>query len=619
MEGHKNYPKLILICIACIMVAFFASNRLFRGDLAGWKLIIASDGLGYYAYLPAIFIDHDLTYNKVTERESKILGYKRYVPGYLEKFGDKVVNKYFSGEALLLLPFFLLGTFFSWISGIEISGYSFFFQLFIGLGALFYLLLGLYYLRKILQYFRIEPILISIVLVAILFGTNLFYYSMWQPCMSHVYSFFAINGFLWYSCRAIQHPQKKYFFLSVLFLGFTVLIRPTNGIVVLLLPFLFSSIDEIKALLRFLWEKKITILLFFVAFLVVVSIQPVLWYIQTGRFFIWSYKDEGFIFRHPQVSNVLFGYRKGLFIYTPLIFLCLLGIIRLVFQKLHKTISIVIFLIISTYIISSWWNWYYGDSFGARAFIDYYGIFAILLAMLLSYKENKLRNTLIIILLFPFIALNLLQTWQYSHYIINPNSMNKAKYDYVFLQTDSTYQNCLGGNDEIPGYSMDIAHPCKLFQNDFEKPTEDWRATTVATVHYAHSGARVGYLDSLHQYSTTLQIQPEKLAKLPALFYIEANVWIRDSVKGASNKAFFVISMDSIDVAGNYWYGFRVNDIPDNPPGVWRHCRFALTLPKFRVPYKTLKIYIWDSGKKPFMIDDFSIEFFREKGLGTGH
>ena len=94
------------------MLAFFASNRLFRGDLAGWKLIISSDGLGYYAYLPAMLIDHDVTYNKVTEREKKILGYNRYEPGYLVKSGNRVVNKYFAGEALLLLPFFLLATFF---------------------------------------------------------------------------------------------------------------------------------------------------------------------------------------------------------------------------------------------------------------------------------------------------------------------------------------------------------------------------------------------------------------------------------------------------------------------------------------------------------------------------
>jgi hypothetical protein len=610
---HQNYPKIVLYCLACLMLAFFASNRLFRGDLAGWKLIISSDGLGYYAYLPALLIDHDVTYNKVTEREKKILGYKRYVPGYLVKSGNRVVNKYFAGEALLLLPFFLLATFFSWTGGIEITGYSFFFQLFTGLGALFYLFLGLCYLKKILQHFRIQPILSAIIIVTILLGTNLFYYSMWQPCMSHIYSFFAINGFLWYFCRAIQSPRLKYITFAGLFLGLTVLIRPTNGIVIILLPFLFNTGEEARTLAGFLQKRKSAVLLFLATFTLVVSIQFILWHIQTGHWFIWSYKDEGFLFGHPQIRNVLFSYRKGLFIYTPLIFLALLGCFRLAFRNLYRFFSMGFFIILSIYIIASWWNWYYGDSFGARAFIDYYGIYALLLAILLNHKETKTGTTLVLLLLFPFVALNLLQTWQYTHYIIHPYSMNKAKYQYVFLKTDSVYQKCLGGNDEIPRYTMDMAHPCKLYLTSFEEVSDGWKHSFNKNVPYAFSGRFVGYLDSLHPYSATLEIKPEVLSSYPAVFYVEGSVWIRDSIKGSSDKALFVLSMDSIDQRGNYWYGFPVNDVPDNPVGVWRNCRFSMTLPEFRIPGKVLKIYVWNSGKKPVMIDDFSVAFFTEK------
>jgi hypothetical protein len=609
----QKYPKIVLWCLACLMLAFFASNRLFRGDLAGWRLIISSDGLGYYAYLPALLIDHDITYQMVTQREKKILGYKRYEPSYLVKSGTRVVNKYFAGEALLLLPFFLLATFFSWIGGIEITGYSFLFQLFTGLGALFYLFLGLWYLKKILQHFGIRPVLSAIILAAILLGTNLFYYSLWQPSMSHVYSFFAINGFLWYLCRAIQNPRLKHLFLSGLFLGITVLVRPTNGIVILLIPFLFNTAEEARALTGFLQKRKIGILLFLAAFGLVVCIQPVLWKIQTGHWIIWSYKDEGFIFSDPQISNVLFSYRKGLFIYTPLVFLSFLGFFRLAFRNLSRFISLGLFLILSTCIIASWWNWYYGDSFGARAFIDFYGIFAILLAILLSHKETRAGTTLVIILLFPFVALNLLQTWQYTHYIISPNSMNKAKYQYVFLKTDSVYQGCLGGGDEIPGYTMDMIHPCKLYRTGFEDASDGWMRSFHTKVTNAHSGRFIEALDSLHQYSATLEIKPEELSPYPAKFYVQGSVWIRDSLKGSADKAMVVLSMDSIDRQGNYWYGFPVNDVPDNPAGVWRNCRFSLTLPEFRIPGRILKIYIWDSEKKPVMIDDFSVAFFTEK------
>jgi hypothetical protein len=595
------------------MLAFFASNRLFGGDPAGWKLIISSDGLGYYAYLPALLIDHDISYHNVTGREKKILGYDRYEPGYLVKSGERVVNKYFAGEALLLLPFFLIAIFFSWVSGIEISGYSFFFQLLTGLGALFYLFLGLYYLKKILRYIKIQPMLIAVIIVAILMGTNLFYYSLWQPCMSHVYSFFAINGALWYFCRTIQNPRLKNILIAGLFFGLTVLIRPTNGIIILLVPFLFNTLEEVKIAIGFLLKRKLSCFLFFLGFLTVVSIQFILWHIQTGHWIIWSYKDEGFLFRHPQIINELFSYRKGLFIYTPLILLSLMGCFRLLNRNITRFFSIALFLVLSIYIISSWWNWYYGDSFGARAFIDYYGIYALLLAILLRHKESKTSTILVIILLFPFVALNLFQTWQYTHYIIHPDSMNKVKYQYVFLKADSVYQNCFGGVNEIPGYNMDMSHPFRLYRTDLEYVSNVWKNSFNKEVPYAHSGKIVGYLDSLHPYSATLELRPDTLSAYPAVFYVEGSVWIRDSLKGSSNKTFFVFSMDSIDKHVNYWYGFPVNDIPDNPARVWRKCRFSLTLPEFNVQKKVLKIYVWNNGKKPVVIDDFSVAFYMEK------
>ena len=615
---QRTYPKIVLFCLISFMLAFFVSNRLFRGDLAGWRLIISSDGLGYYAYLPAFIIDRDVTYKKVTERETKILGYKRYKPSYLVKSGDRVVNKYFAGEALLLLPFFLLATIFSWIGGIEITGYSFFFQLFTGIGALFYLFLGLFYLKKILDHLKIRPVLTAIILPAVLLGTNLFYYALWQPSMSHVYSFFAINGFLWQVCLTIRDRRRQNFLLSGLFLGLTVLIRPTNGIVIFLIPFLFNMKEEIRTLAGFLREKKMALILFLGSFFLVVCIQFILWHIQTGHWIIWSYKDEGFYFRNPEWSNVLFSFRKGLFIYTPLIFLSMLGLVRLLFVNRIRFFSMTFFIIVSTWIIASWWNWYYGDSFGARAFLDYNGIYALLLALLLDHKWKKGSTFLVTGVLFIFVAINLLQTWQFTQYIIHPYSMNREKYKYVFLKTDSVYRECLGGNDEIPGYRIDMTHPCAVFRTGFEKVPENWSSSALKASSFAHSGKFVGYLDSAHPYSATLRIHPESLSSYPATFYMKGSIWVRDSVQGASNKAFVVVSMDSIDQVGNYWYGFPLNDVPKNPAGTWRNCRFSLTLPEFKIPGRLLKVYVWNSGKKPFIVDDFSLVFYTEKKKPAG-
>lgn len=100
---------------------------------------------------------------------------------------------------------------------------------------------------------------------------------------------------------------------------------------------------------------------------------------------------------------------------------------------------------------------------------------------------------------------------------------------------------------------------------------------------------------------------------IPARYYIEASLMVYDSIPGASNKANLVFSMDSINFRENYWYGVHLNDIPENPPGVWRRCNFSLTLPIILNPEGILKIYVWNTEKKLFMIDDFRLTFFIDK------
>jgi hypothetical protein len=379
-----------------------------------------------------------------------------------------------------------------------------------------------------------------------------------------------------------------------------------------LVPFLFRDFSELKVFTRSLWKWRSSLLILMVVTSLVFSIQLFLWYFQTGHFFIWSYQDEGFYFSHPEVMNVLFSYRKGLFIYTPLAFLACFGLLTII-RKPVKLISMLAFLVLSTYIIASWWNWYYGDSFGHRAFIDYYGIFGILIALLLnrfSFKGDKLVMT---ILFLPFVVLNLFQTWQYSNYIIHPYSMNKEKYEYVFLKSDSTYFNCLGGNEELPGYSVDKLHPCLSTENRFEKTAENWDYGFIQNYSNAISGTKVNLLDSLHQYSSGYKSRADIISTIPATYYIEVSMMVYDSIPGASNNAILVFSMDSINFRENYWQGIHLNDIPVNPSRAWRKCKFSWTLPRILNSNGILKIYVWNTGKKVFMIDDFRLTFYIDR------
>lgn len=44
---------------------------------------------------------------------------------------------------------------------------------------------------------------------------------------------------------------------------------------------------------------------------------------------VYTYGDVSFDFLHPQISNVVFSFRKGLFVYTPMLFFAMVAFIWL--------------------------------------------------------------------------------------------------------------------------------------------------------------------------------------------------------------------------------------------------------------------------------------------------
>ena len=82
------------------------------------------------------------------------------------------------------------------------------------------------------------------------------------------------------------------------------------------------------------------------------------------------------------------------------------------------------------FILSSWWSWWYGGSFGCRVLIDYMPVFAIILAALLTrYRSWSFRAILILL-----IVICQIQTYQYRYGMIHWDNMTQRKYFDVFLK-----------------------------------------------------------------------------------------------------------------------------------------------------------------------------------------
>jgi hypothetical protein len=588
----KKLPALSLILLLITVLSLFVYHRSGDGNGVGWRSVINSDGRGYYAYLPSLFIYHDPTFDRCVAAERRSLKDPDYIPEYIVRTGSQTVNKYFIGVALLQMPFFICATAVAWAAGFPLTGYSLPFQVMAGLGAVFYLICGLWFLQRLLKRFVRKEWIIAFVTVAVTLGSNLLYYTIAAPLMSHVYSFFAITGILWAVAEAAAQPGSKWFLVAGIFFGLVVLIRPVNAIVILLIPVVMQGSDEQPSSIKVILTPP-SLLMLLLPFLALLLLQSIAWHLQTGHWFVWSYGNEGFNFLHPAITEVLFGFRKGLFIYTPLTLIALPGFFYLYKWNRTSFFTSFIFLIFFIFLTASWWNWYYGDGFGMRPVIDVYVIFCILLAIAIDRSKPVVAGILFI-LITVCIFLNLFQSLQYSRGIIHPHNMDGQKYGYVFLRTGDRYPNSLGGSNEIPWYGTRTDKPCYQFRE------------------------RNVYIDSLSKYNTGPNLGATLLPVIPGRYWLSGSFYVRDLSMGASNEIWFVLSIFNIDSVRGYWYGFRINDIPVYDTVSYRAIHFSLNSPVISNRYAYIKTYLWNPKKQRLKVVDFSLDFYPPALAGSG-
>lgn len=423
--------KLLPYLIAVFLI-FYCWNVYWGGKR--WDGFFLSDSGGYYGYLPATFIYNDYNFSFIGPiQENNFLNHGAY--DFRSSYNGKNIDKWFCGTAVAIAPFFLTAHVISLIKGAQADGYTFWYAWGLNIAAIFYLLIGLLALRKVLQhYFRNEG-LISLVLVFIVFATNVFYYATSEPAMSHVYSFAFINLFVLCAIKMSASSGKKHILLLGILLGIIVLIRPVNGFIVLILPFIAGSKSNFMSMLTGLktsWKK---VCLSVLLFLSVLFIQFIYYKLETGNWLIYAYGDEKMDLLKPHLFDFLFSYKKGLFVYLPLTLLSLVGSIFLFRKNKWQFYSLSIFIFSLCYILSCWWNWWYGGSFGTRPLIEYLFIFSILLGTAIENLQPAAKK-IFVTLCFLCLVNCQVQNYQYRYYFIHWDKMTKQSYWKVFMRVD---------------------------------------------------------------------------------------------------------------------------------------------------------------------------------------
>jgi hypothetical protein len=201
-----------------------------------------------------------------------------------------------------------------------------------------------------------------------------------------------------------------------------------------------TSYKDFKNRLKLMASHYKLTLLFITIFVLMTLPQLVYWKYVTGNFFHFSYGKEHFYFNNPHVFECLLGFRKGWFVYTPLILFALMGVWFMRKQQTSLFFYLIcIILPVYVFIISCWWCWWYGGSFSQRTLIDLYPLLCIGFAALF-YKISTLslfKKRMIYGIMTFLLLLNLFQTAQYKYNIIHFDSMTFKAYIHVFGTLDS--------------------------------------------------------------------------------------------------------------------------------------------------------------------------------------
>lgn len=415
------------------IIVIVSHSILFKDFWKSWKsneTQFVWDVDNYYSYLPATVIHHDLTFQYTTKY------------WYTMAPNGARVAKGTCGMAIMYAPWFFLGHKIAINTHVPQDGYSGPYNEMIHYGTIFYSLIGFIFMRRILsRYFK--DIVVAATLICLYFGTNLFYYTVAEGAMTHSYLFCLFSLYIWLVIKWHEKPKIHSTIFLGLLLGLITLIRPTEIIIGLIfLLYDVHSWKEFKTKMAFLWSKWALLLLMAVCAFLVVLPQLIYWKWITGHYFFFSYgSTEHFFFGDPKIINVLFSYRKGWLVYTPLMVFSVIGMLfgKRYFPKIN--LSLLIYFVVNLYLIASWWCWWYGGGFGMRALVQSYCMLGLFLAAFINFivhlniKWSRIEVSikyLTITIAFAFISLNLIQTYQYNKRMLHFDSMTKKAYWILF-------------------------------------------------------------------------------------------------------------------------------------------------------------------------------------------
>jgi len=373
--------------------AFFASLiiMIFVGFVNGVPFIFG-DAYGYYHVGDTVIKQG--TYPATTQPE-----YYQYTGHAVNQTSSSFVTAYSVGQSILYYPFLTAASLFN--NGTvfndyykAFNGHSFADGMAILTAAIFFAYLGLIFCYLFLKEIGFSKKVSFFSTLAIGVSVYLLSYTFEQSGYSHVYEFFAYSAFLYFFIKFFFSKHSRYLYWASAFAGLLVLIRISDAILILI-PFLFVlyKIRSKKVVIT-----SILILGFFAAILLIYN------QVSYGNPLTLGYTvngQNGFSLGFNLI-NLLFSDTRGLFVWSPLVLLAVIGLIMYSRKSKVSTVFFLLPAVLLVVMYNFWGNWWGGVSTGQRFFIVLAPIFALGVAYLHTIFRFKFILKLLIFILVTF-------------------------------------------------------------------------------------------------------------------------------------------------------------------------------------------------------------------------
>ena len=411
----RPYLVLLSIGLAAVLV-YLAAIPLPRVD----GQLVGGDGIRYYMYVRSFWIDGDLNFHN---EFLYFFGHEgRTIPAT-----GMAHNQYGIGCALLWTPFFLCAHAMAALLNLvglhtPMDGYSYLYQATTLLGTVVYGFLGvLLSFRLSARLYPRSSALLATVLIWL--ASNVLYYMIAEPSLSHANAMFAIALFVYYWYKTGHERSTGQWAVLGLLAALILLIRLPD-VTFLIIPAVESLYLLFKILsaqdFKGLWKHILHNVTFLGALFLGFVPQMVAWRIMFGSFLVGGrlygrgVGSDQFHWFSPRIPQVLFSGWHGLFSWHPILLFASVGLIFFLGRK-NKLLAACLTAAFAAnlYLISAWRIWWQAAAFGGRMFMSGGIVFVLGLTALVDWLRKRRDSILIEFVALAFIAWNALFMIQY--------------------------------------------------------------------------------------------------------------------------------------------------------------------------------------------------------------